>query len=172
MKTDQNMSFELAIALGSNLGDRQRNLSEAVNRLEHAIGRVTAKSKIYVSHPVGNVDQEFMNAVVLVQTQLNSSQWMGKLLAIESEMGRVRTAESGNRIIDLDVVLAQQNEIGLVFDEIDLLVPHPRAHEREFVMLPLADVASQWQWPQLGITVAFMAKTCPSGQVLRTISQW
>jgi len=172
MKTDQSAETELAIALGSNLGDRIAHLRAALTQLEHAVGKVLGKSKLYYSHPVGNVEGEFLNAVVLLKTRTPMDSWMPTLLAVESAMGRVRGGQSGNRTIDLDLILGRRDGSCLVLTQQNLLVPHPRAHEREFVMRPLSDVVPEWEWPTFNKTVKQLAAQCRQDQVIRVVDHW
>lgn len=140
-----------AIALGSNLasqfGDPADNLTEALRRLE-GVGNVTAVSTFYATDPVGYLDQpRFLNAAALLQTELSPNALLGALLAIEQFMGRDRSLAppNGPRIIDLDLLLYDD----AVLLTPDLILPHPRMHEREFVLVPLAEIAHGLQHPTL-----------------------
>ena len=127
-----------AIALGTNLGDRAANLVKAVKGIR-LLGRVVASSSVYETAPQGVVDQEpFYNAVVLVDTELDPVELMGRLLDIEREMGRVRGPRWGPRLIDLDLILYGDRTIRTPSAE----VPHPRYRQRRFVLDPLVEV-----WP-------------------------
>jgi len=128
-----------AIALGSNLGDREGNLREAVQRMG-ALGRVAAVSGFYDTEPVGYLDQpRFLNAAVLLETELLPVELLRRLLGIEQEMGRDRAnaPPKGPRVIDLDLLLYGE----LVMQSAELTVPHPAMHERAFVLAPLAEIA-------------------------------
>ena len=128
-----------AIALGSNLGDREGNLREAVRRMG-ALGRVAAVSGFYDTEPVGYLDQpRFLNAAVLLETELLPVELLRRLLGIEQEMGRDRanSPPKGPRVIDLDLLLYGE----LVMQSAELTVPHPAMHERAFVLAPLAEIA-------------------------------
>jgi len=128
-----------AIALGSNLGDREGNLREAVQRMG-ALGRVAAVSGFYDTEPVGYLDQpRFLNAAVLLETELLPVELLRRLLGIEQEMGRDRanSPPKGPRVIDLDLLLYGE----LVMQSAELTVPHPAMHERAFVLAPLAEIA-------------------------------
>ena len=127
-----------AISLGANLGDRAANLVNALEGIR-ALGRVVATSGVYETAPQGMVDQEsFYNAVVLVDTDLDPVELMGRLLDIEREMGRVRGRRWGPRLIDLDLILYGDRSIRTPSVE----VPHPRYRQRRFVLEPLVEV-----WP-------------------------
>lgn len=157
-----------AIALGSNLashwGDREANLREAVKRVE-PLGEVRAVSSFYDTEPVGFTEQpDFLNAAMLLETELEPMELMRALLAIERAMGRDRTAVAakGPRVIDLDlllmddVVLASargRNDRGRN-DQTELTLPHPAMAQRRFVLEPLAEIAPNFVDPVSGRTVA------------------
>ena len=126
------------ISLGTNLGDRAANLVSALERIR-ALGRVVASSGVYETAPHGMVDQEpFYNAVVLVETELDPVELVGRLLDIERDMGRVRGPRWGPRLIDLDLILYGDRSVRTPSVE----VPHPRYRQRRFVLEPLVEV-----WP-------------------------
>lgn len=126
----------VAIALGSNLGDRLGQLRSAVRSIE-TIGQVVAVSPLYETDPVGGPEQDrYLNAVVVVETELSPADLLGALHRIEGDSDRVREVRWGPRTLDLDVVTYDDATI----DTPELQVPHPRAHERRFVLAPLMDV--------------------------------
>ena len=130
--------MKAAIAFGTNLGDRAANLVDALERIR-VLGRVVASSSVYETAPQGMVDQEpFYNAVVLVETDLDPVELVGRLLGIEREMGRVRGGRWGPRLIDLDLILHGDRAVRTPSVE----VPHPRYRQRRFVLEPLVEV-----WP-------------------------
>lgn len=126
------------IALGSNMGDREKNLKRAAAALDSVPGiKVTAASQIYETKPVGYKNQaNFYNAVVKVLTRLSPQALLGVCLGIESGMGRVRDIENGPRIIDLDLLLYESYTCNTDF----LTLPHPRMNERTFVLKPLCEI--------------------------------
>ncbi|MCZ8517600.1 2-amino-4-hydroxy-6-hydroxymethyldihydropteridine diphosphokinase [Paenibacillus filicis] len=128
------------VGLGSNLGDRERYLDEAVMLLEQHHGvRVTGKSSIYETDPVGFVDQgPFLNRVIEVETALSPEALFEVMLAAEQSLGRKREVRWGPRTIDLDMLLFDEREQ----DRPDLILPHPRMLERAFVLVPLIEVMS------------------------------
>jgi 2-amino-4-hydroxy-6-hydroxymethyldihydropteridine diphosphokinase len=132
------MKARAYLALGSNMGNREENLRQAVQTLHrHDHIRVEAVSPIYETDPVGYVDQEaFLNMVVAVETQLTPERLLREVLAIEQQLGRVRTIRWGPRTIDIDVLL--YDHVQLVSEE--LRIPHPAMTERAFVLVPLRDV--------------------------------
>jgi 2-amino-4-hydroxy-6-hydroxymethyldihydropteridine diphosphokinase len=141
------------LALGSNVGDREANLREALERLESEEVRVTRKSSIYETEPRYVLDQpEFLNAVVETETSLFPLQLLARLRKIEQEMGRKRMTPNGPRNIDVDILFYGRSIIAAP----DLQVPHPRIAQRRFVLEPLAEIAPSFRHPQTGKTAAEM----------------
>lgn len=140
---------EVYLGLGSNLGDRAANLHEAL-RLIAAFSTIHAVSPFLETDPVGYLAQDrFLNAAAHVSTTLAPANFLGSLLTVEHAMGRVRTIPNGPRIIDLDILIWDQ----AVIDQPGLLVPHPRMHERFFVLGPLAGIAPDLLHPVLHRTI-------------------
>jgi len=140
------------LALGSNLGDRQRYLDEAVGRLHAAIGlTVCSKSPYYETSPVGGPPNSpaYLNAVVEADTNLSPEALLQTLLEIERSFGRVRGELNAPRTLDLDLLLYGD----LVRHAPDPIVPHPRMHERRFVLKPLASLAADLVHPTIKKTI-------------------
>jgi 2-amino-4-hydroxy-6-hydroxymethyldihydropteridine diphosphokinase len=128
------------VGLGANLGDRERTLREAVDALGAEEGiDVVAVSTLRETEPVGVGEQpRFVNGAALLETTLTARELLVRLLAVELRLGRVRIpGEHGPRTVDLDLLLYGDEEI----DEPGLTVPHPRLHQRRFVLEPLAELA-------------------------------
>lgn len=124
------------LSLGSNLGDRLAMLQGAVDALS-AAGRVVAVSPVYETDPVGGPEQaDFLNAVVVVETHLGAHALLGIAHAAEDRFARVREQRWGPRTLDVDLVALGDE----VVDEVELVVPHPRAAERAFVLMPWSAV--------------------------------
>jgi len=130
------------LGIGSNLGDRASHLQAAVDSLarEPGIG-VVAVSPVYETAPVGGpVQDDFLNAVVAVDTTLTARGLLEAAQRAEAAEHRVRAERWGPRTLDVDVLLVGDEQV----DEPDLQVPHPRLAERAFVLVPLADLAPEW----------------------------
>lgn len=145
------------IALGSNLGDREGHLRAAVAGLRAEAGiELIAASRVYETDPVGPPPQRpYLNAVVRVRTTLSPSELLGRLLAIERSRGRRRSGRpNASRTLDLDLLLYGDQRI----ESEELVVPHPRLHERAFVLEPLSEVAAGVSHPVLGQSIGELAR--------------
>ena len=131
------------LGLGSNEGDRAANLQRAVDGLATRAGRIVAISPVYETEPVGGPPQpDYLNAVVAVETTLSPRELLGVGKALEAEAGRPPASPErrwGPRPLDVDVLMVGEERV----NEPDLVVPHPRIHQRAFVLAPLADVAPE-----------------------------
>lgn len=139
----------VAIALGSNLGDREHYLRTAAGMAALFIDDFQL-SPFFDTAPVGVAPQpRFLNAAAVGMTSLDARALLHRLLAVENACGRLRPAEGAPRTLDLDLILFGSE----VIDEPGLVVPHPRFREREFVLAPLAAIAGEWREPVTGLTV-------------------
>jgi 2-amino-4-hydroxy-6-hydroxymethyldihydropteridine diphosphokinase len=137
------------LGLGSNLGDREQTLRQALTALAEVPGvEVVAVSRFRETDPVGYLDQpRFLNAAAAVETSLGPHELLAALLEVERSLGRTRDGERfGPRTIDLDLLVYGDRTVG----EPGLQVPHPRLHERRFVLEPLAEVAPGLEIPGRG----------------------
>ena len=144
-------STNVAIALGSNLGDREANLAFGLSALPGFITNLR-KSTWHQTDPVGvpSAQPRYLNGVVVGKTDLSARELLARLLAIEDAAGRTRPEPLAPRTLDLDLILFGDKKI----EEPGLLVPHPRFRERLFVLEPLAEVAPDWVDPVTGQSVS------------------
>lgn len=156
------MQSNVLIALGSNIEPRLGHLKNAVTAFkENEAIKVVATSPIYETVPKGYLDQEdFLNMVVHIQTDLSAADLLVFCQSIEQDQKRVRTIKNGPRTIDVDILLIDEK----VIDTNDLQVPHPRMHERAFVLCPAADIVGSWQVPILGQTVVSLRDQLPQAE--------
>ena len=153
------------LSLGSNLGDRFRQLHNAITRLGD-LGRVVAVSSFYETEPMELTDQPwFLNCAVAIETTATSDQLMTALLQIEKDMGRQRTQKNGPRTIDLDILLFND----LVTNSPALTIPHPAMHQRRFVLQPLAEIAPEARHPLLKKTIQELLEELPAGQIVQKV---
>jgi 2-amino-4-hydroxy-6-hydroxymethyldihydropteridine diphosphokinase len=141
----------VAIALGSNLGDRHAHLRFAIDRLADTLANLRSSSFLETD-PVDVPDPQptYLNAAAIGETALDPEALLGALLEIERERGRVRPAPRAPRTLDLDLILFGNRRI----DTPTLTVPHPRFRERAFVLQPLAEIAPDWTDPVTGCSIA------------------
>ena len=162
------MSMAIAyLALGSNLGDRARHMHEAIQRLGPDVV-VEALSPIYETEPHYVREQPaFYNAVVRVQTDLSPEDLLANLKNIEKAVGRTKTFRNGPRVIDLDILLYDDRQM----DSPPLTIPHPRMHERTFVLAPLTDIAPNLVHPRLRLRMRDLLQKISSRGVVRIAQQ-
>ncbi len=145
------------LLIGGNLGDRAAYLAEAINQISVQCGRVISTSSIYETAAWGNVNQPaFYNQAVKLVTILSPEALIERLLAIENEMGRVRTEKYGPRTIDLDILMIND----IVIDTPTLTIPHPQLHNRRFALLPLHEIAPALHHPVLNKTIHELLLNC------------
>ncbi|WP_018625829.1 2-amino-4-hydroxy-6-hydroxymethyldihydropteridine diphosphokinase [Niabella aurantiaca] len=138
------------LLIGGNLGDRAAHLTQARDLISHRIGPVRKISAIYETAAWGLTDQpDFYNQALLVTTPLLPEALMQMILAIESDMGRVRKERYGPRVIDIDILLYND----LVYQSPVVTLPHPRMTERRFVLAPLDEIAPEQIHPELNRTI-------------------
>lgn len=153
------------LSLGSNLGERLENLEGAIDKIgESAQINVTKVSPVYETEPVGVKGQEwFLNLALEIQTSLEPSALLERLLSIEDQMGRKREKKRNPRSVDLDILLYDHR----IVDSDRLTIPHPRMHERRFVLLPLAQIAPRLSHPRLKRSVEELLASCRDRSAVR-----
>jgi 2-amino-4-hydroxy-6-hydroxymethyldihydropteridine diphosphokinase len=140
------MEHIVYLALGSNMGNRLANLKNAVSHLTPQMS-VKKKSPVYETPPWGYADQPaFLNQVVMAETYMEPEPLLGHLKRLETALGRVVSFQNGPRLIDIDILFYDD----AILDSPPLVIPHPRLHQRAFVLVPLNDIASDFVHPVLG----------------------
>ena len=155
------------LALGSNIGDRLAHLRGAVAALND-LGSVVTVSSLYETEPVGGPAQgRFLNAAVMIDTELTPRRLLERVLEVERGAGRVRDVRWGPRALDIDIITHGAESV----NEADLVVPHPRAVERRFVLAPVAEIAPDMELAP-GMVVSEALEALPSGGVFRWDGDW
>ena len=157
------MDHIVYLALGTNLGNRLVNLNAAISSLTPQMN-VKKKSPVYETPPWGFADQPaFLNQVVKVETYEGPERLLKHLKRLETALGRVPNFQNGPRLIDIDILFYDD----VMLDTAQLVIPHPRLHERAFVLVPLADIAPDLVHPALYKTVREMLADVNSDGVIR-----
>ena len=153
------------LSLGSNLGNREQNLHEAIRRTS-SLGRVLAVSSFYETEPVEFTQQPwFLNCVIALETMTEPAQLMAEFLRIEQAMGRERVQKKGPRSIDIDILLFGD----VVVNTPQLTIPHPEMVHRRFVLEPLAEIAPELRHPTLHKGIRNLLAELPPGQKVKRL---
>jgi 2-amino-4-hydroxy-6-hydroxymethyldihydropteridine diphosphokinase len=163
------------LSLGSNVGDRENHLRDAIARLGKQ-GRIVSVSSFYETEPVDFTDQAwFLNCAVAFETAETAEQLMATILLVEQDMGRQRIQNKGPRIIDIDILLFREvtgERIGdAILDSPALTIPHPAMHARRFVLQPLAEIAPEARHPLLKRSIRELLDALPPGQEVRKLQK-
>ena len=146
------------LGLGTNLGDKEQNLRDAVQKIEEQVGKIVSLSAFYVTAPWGfSSDNSFLNAAVCVDTELAPMEVLQETQMIEKELGRTQKSVNrmySDRLIDIDLLLYEDLVLSVISASgVELTLPHPLMTERDFVMKPLAEIAPGLVHPVLGKTM-------------------
>jgi len=157
------------LGIGTNLGNRGNNLKKAIASIRDHIGTVLESSSVYETEPWGfEAQDQFLNMVVKVETNLTPSGILGRILMIESLLGRTRDEKQyTSRVIDIDILFYED----LVIDEESLKIPHPKIHERNFVLVPLCEIEPEMIHPVLNKSAASLLKTCKDKSKVRLLDR-
>lgn len=156
------------LSLGSNLGHRAKNLAKATYFLEEEGLKVNKTSSVYETQPVDFPDQPwFFNQVIRVETSLDPFELLRLLKKIEKRMGRKILEKKGPRIIDIDILLAEQT----VVQTDELAIPHPRMESRNFVLVPLKEISPDFIHPIMKVTIENLWKTSKDKATVRKIDK-
>ena len=137
---------KIYLLIGSNMGERITHLSQASDKIQREIGHITAKSRIYGTQPWGVTQQaDFLNQALEVETSLSPHDVLTKIHAIEDDLGRIRGDKWAERVIDIDILLFSNK----IINEPNLQIPHAHLHERNFALIPLMDIAGEFEHPVL-----------------------
>ncbi|MDT3663072.1 MAG: 2-amino-4-hydroxy-6-hydroxymethyldihydropteridine diphosphokinase [Anaerobiospirillum sp.] len=155
--------MQVVIALGSNLGESSNTLAQATKTIEQLEQvRLLKQAPLYRTKPWGYADQpDFVNSAILVDTSLELHELYRKLAQIELDFGRKRLFKNGPRTLDLDIIWAQDTKL----NDDQLTIPHPRAQERAFVLVPLSDLDPELKFPDTGLTVAQALSQLPPSEL-------
>jgi 2-amino-4-hydroxy-6-hydroxymethyldihydropteridine diphosphokinase len=154
------------LSLGSNLGDRAANLREAIQKLAN-MGEVVQVSSLYETEPVELTAQPwFLNCAVKLDTEKMPRQLISAILGLEQSMGRQRKQKKGPRIIDIDILLFGSSVIEIP----SLTIPHPKLHERRFVLEPLAEIAPDARHPVFKRSTRELRDALPPGQTVKKLA--
>lgn len=158
------------LGIGGNIGDKKENFRKVLHLIEKKIGSVISTSSIYETPPWGfRSDDLFWNQVLVVETRLEAEEILWRVQEIEDLFGRQRTEEQyASREMDLDI---------LYFDDLwmetnTLIIPHPKLHERKFVLVPLVEIAPDYKHPLLRLTSLEMLENCRDESMIRKIDEY
>jgi 2-amino-4-hydroxy-6-hydroxymethyldihydropteridine diphosphokinase len=158
------------ISIGTNMGDREQNLSDCTALVSERIGKIVKESSIYETEPWGfEADQDFLNMVLKIDSQINDPLLLlKKLKGIEGDLGRGPKIGSAyqSRMIDLDILFFGE----MFFENEELQIPHPRLQDRNFVLAPLFEISPDWQHGKFKQSISDLYKECKDVQQVKIYS--
>jgi len=159
VQTADKRTYKAIISLGTNLGDREKNLKDAKMLISSRVGQILLQSSTFNTVSWGNSDlNHFLNEVIAIEVTATPLAILNSFLAIEKELGRKRNSSDHyeNRSLDIDLLYYDN----LVLQTAELFIPHPRLHLRNFVLVPLAQILPNWLHPQLNKTSKQLLAEC------------
>jgi 2-amino-4-hydroxy-6-hydroxymethyldihydropteridine diphosphokinase len=146
------------LLLGGNKGDKLKNLEQAILLLNSNVGEITKRSDIFVTAAWGNTNQpDFYNQVICIETTLTAQELLKKTIFIEESLGRIRTATKWEqRTMDIDILFYNDE----IIDTHDLKIPHPYIQERNFVLIPMEQIAPQYIHPKFKKNITLLLSNC------------
>lgn len=157
------------LSLGSNEGNRQQMLDSALAHIEQVCGNVSLQSSVYETAAWGLEDQPgFLNMAVAIATPLTATQLLSAIRNIETHLGRKREIKWGQRTIDIDILFYNND----IIESTDLVIPHPRLHERRFVLVPLMEIAPNFVHPRLHKSITALLAACEDVLEVRKTSSF
>jgi 2-amino-4-hydroxy-6-hydroxymethyldihydropteridine diphosphokinase len=159
--------MEAVFSLGSNIGDKQEYINQAISSVDKIIGQIIARSSFYVSQPWGYQEQDdFINAAIIIETELSIPQIKESIKAIEESMDRPKVRKKwSSRTLDLDLIFYGME----IYNTQDFQVPHRFMHLRNFVLLPLNEICPEYIHPVFQKSVQTLLKNCPDESMVSKI---
>ncbi len=160
------MPNKVYLLTGSNVGNSKALLNQAKLSIIQHIGEITAASSLYQTAPWGNTNQQhFLNQVLEVSTSLEAKKVLTTILNIEQQMGRIREGKWAPRIIDIDILFFNCS----IINEYDLKIPHPLIQQRRFTLVPMAEIAPNYNHPLLHQTITHLLQHCSDDSVVEKL---
>ncbi|MEO5911957.1 MAG: 2-amino-4-hydroxy-6-hydroxymethyldihydropteridine diphosphokinase [Pelobium sp.] len=158
---------QVYLGLGSNLGDRIIYFSNALKALESSVGKVVLKSSVYETKAWGKEDEaDYLNMVILIETNLKPQELLKETQKIEIELGRQKKLKWGSRTIDIDILFYNN----IIFTSETLEIPHPLIYMRKFVLLPLVEIASDFVHPVFKTTIKNLYSNCEDQLIVQKLT--
>lgn len=159
---------QIILIIGGNIGDRLSLITQAKQLLEEKIGKINLISSLYETEAWGGVSKgNYLNQILILESELSAEQVLDKALQIEKVLGRQRDIKWGNRTMDIDILFYGDQ----IFDTYDLKIPHPYLHLRRFVLEPLAEIAPDFVHPILKLTSAELLQNCEDDSIVKIIGE-